>query len=139
MSDSRYKRDLEKLFKSGGDVPERFKELMSGLKDGADADPERAEAVQALRDAGDFRTFVAAVRDYRKVGHELPNDEDLLVRMFDVPDERTLQAVLAHILDLHRRRGFDRTAPIRNRLTTLRSLAEDPKTVTLLDQIAEIV
>lgn len=139
MSDSRYKRDLEQLFKSGADVPERFKSLVGNIKDGADTDPERAAAIQGLRDAGDFRSFAGAVRDYRKAGHALPDDEDLLVRMLDLPDERTLAAVLTHILALERRRGFERKTPIRNRLTTLRSLAEDPETTALIEQIAEIV
>lgn len=139
MADNRYKRDLEKLFKSGSDVPERFKGIMSTLKDGADEDPARAEAIQGLRDAGDFRAFATAVREYRKNGHGLPNDEDILIKMLDVPDERTVQAVLEHILDLERRRGFERKAPLRNRLTTLRTMSEDPKTEALVAKVAEIV
>lgn len=139
MSDKKYKKDLEQLFKSGGDVPERFKGLMSKVKDSADVDPVRAEAIQTLRDAEDFRSFAAAVREYRKAGHALPDDEDMLIKMLDLPDERTLQAVLEHILDLDRRRGFDRKAPLRNRITTLRTLSEDPKTEALLAKIAEIV
>lgn len=139
MADKKYKKDLEKLFKSGGEVPDRFKDLMSKVKDSGDVDPARAEAIQSLRDAEDFRAFAAAVREYRKAGHELPSDEDMLIRMLDLPDERTIQAVLEHILDLDRRRGFDRKAPLKNRIPTLRSLSEDPKTESLLAKIAEII
>lgn len=139
MADSRYKKDLEQLFKSGGEVPERFKGLMSKVKDGADVDPERAEAIQTLRDAEDFRAFNKAVREFRKAGHALPDDEDMLIKMLDLPDERTVQAVLEHVLDLERRRGWDRKAPLRNRLTTLRTMSEDPKTEALVAKVAEIV
>ena len=139
MTDKKYKKDLEKLFKSGGEVPERFKGLMSKVKDGADLDPDRAAAVQTLRDAEDFSSFAAAVREFRKAGHALPDDEDMLIRMLDLPDERAVQAVLEHILDLDRRRGFDRKAPLRNRIATLRALSDDPKTEALLAKISEIV
>ncbi len=139
MSDKKYKKDLEQLFKSGGGVPDRFKGLMDKVRDDVDVDPVRAEAIQSLRDAEDFRAFAGAVREYRKAGHRLPDDEDMLIRMLDLPDERTLQAVLEHIIELARRRGFDRKAPLRNRMTTIRTLSEDPKTETLLAKIAEIV
>lgn len=138
MADQKYKKDLDRLFKSG-EVPDRFKSLMEKVKDGADVDPERAAAIEGLRDAEDFRAFAKAAREYRKAGFDLPNNEDLLIKMLDLPDERMVQAVLAHILELHRKRGFDRLTPIRNRVATIRSVSEDPKTETLLAQIEEII
>lgn len=139
MASDKYKKDLDQLFKSGSEVPDRFKDIMSKVKDGADVDPARAEAIQGLRDAEDFRAFAKGVREYRKAGFELPDDEDMLVKMLDLPDERTVQAVLQHILDLERRRGFDRKRPVKNRIATIRAIAEDPKTEALLEKIAEIV
>ena len=139
MSDKKYKKDLEKLFKSGGEVPARFKDLMGGLKDDEVVDEAQVAALQTLHDAEDFRAFANAMRAYRRGKYPLPDDEDLLIRMLDLPDERTVQAVLEHILDMDRRRGFERTTPLKNRIATIRSIAEDPKTETILARIAEIV
>jgi hypothetical protein len=139
-SSKSYKKDLDKLFDSGGQVPQRFKEMMDTLapEEGSEEALWR-EAVQELRETEGFREFAMAVRKFRRAGHDLPDDEDLLIRMLDLPDERTVQAVLEHVLDMERRRGFNRTAPLKNRITTIRSIAEDPRTGELLDQIADIV
>ncbi len=135
-----YKKDLDNLFKSGGEVPDRFKEVMGALapEEGSDEAIWR-EAVAELRETEGFREFAMAVRKFRRAGHEFPDDEDLLIRMLDLPDERTVRAVLEHILDMEKRRGFERTTPLKNRITTIRSIAEDSRTEELLDQIAEIV
>lgn len=137
---TKYKKDLDNLFKSGGEVPDRFKDVMQTLapEEGSE-EAQWLEAVQKLRDTEGFREFAGAVREFRRAGHELPDDEDLLIRMLDLPDERTVQAVLEHVLSMDRRRGFERTAPLRNRITTIRSIAEDPRTAELLDEIAKIV
>lgn len=139
MADKNYKKDLDKLFAPGGAVPDRFKGLMGKLKDEVPVDEVRDAALKAMHDAEDFRAFAAAAREFRKAKHALPDDEDMLIRMLDLPDERAVQDVLQHILDLDRRRGFDRKRPLRNRIETIRSIAEDPKTETLLAKIAEIV
>ena len=137
---SSYKKDLDNLFKSGGEVPDRFKGMLDSLapEEGSE-EAVWLEAVQELRETEGFREFAMAVRKFRRAGHDLPDDEDLLIRMLDLPDERTVQAVLEHILDMERRRGFDRKAPLKNRIATIRSLAEQPRTEELLDEISEIV
>lgn len=135
-----YKKDLDALFKSGGNVPDRFKGLVDKLQpeEGSEEAEWRA-AVTELRETEGFKEFALAARKFRRSGHKFPDDEDLMVRLLDVPDEGLLQAVLTHILDMERRGGFGRKAPLKNRLTTLRSLAEEPKTRELLDEIAQIV
>ena len=135
-----YKKDLDNLFKSGGEIPDRFKGMMDKLapEEGSE-EAEWLDAVKELRETENFRDFAMAVRKFRRAGHKLPDDEDLLVRMLDLPDERTVQAVLEHIIDMERRRGFDRKAPVKNRIATIRSIAEDPRTEELLDEIAKIV
>lgn len=135
-----YKRDLDNLFKSGGHVPERFKEIVDTLapEEGSE-EAEWVEAVKVLRETDSFRDFAMEARKFRRAGHRLPDDEDLLIRMLDLPDERTVQAVLEHVISMERRRGFDRKAPLKNRISTIRSIAEDPRTEELLDQLAQIV
>ncbi len=140
QASSQYKKDLDALFKSGGEVPDRFKGIVDKLKpeEGSEEALWR-DAVEELRATEGFREFMMACRKFRKEGHRLPDDEDLIVRMLDVPDEGTLQMALTHVLDMERRGGFGRKAPIKNRMATMRSLAEEPRTRELLDQVAQIV
>ena len=140
QASAQYKKDLDALFKAGGNVPDRFKGVVDKLQP-AEGSEEAAwqEAVRELRETEGFREFAMAARKFKRSGHRLPDDEDLLVRLLDVPDEGVLQAVLTHVLDMERRGGFGRKAPLKNRLTTLRSVAEEPKTLQLLDEIAQIV
>jgi len=139
MGSDKHKKDLENFFKGGAKVPDHLKHLKEKLEASDPVDEARVAALQALRDAEDFRAFVAAFREFRKAGHAMPDDEELLIRMLDLPDERSLQVVLEHIISVHRRRGFDRTTPLKNRMSTIRAIAEDPKTETLLSKIAEFV
>lgn len=127
-----YKRDLEKLFQ-GGDVPDRFKGLAEGLKpeEGSEEAIWR-EAIQALHDADGFREFVAAVNEFVKAGHPLPGDEDLLLKFLDHPSERMVQLALEKFVALHNRPGLTRVAPLKNRIRTIRSIAEEKKTLDLL-------
>lgn len=140
QASSAYKKDLEALFKPGGGVPDRFKSMTDKLKP-AEGSEEALwrEAIRELAETEGFREFTMAARKFVRAGHKLPDDEDLLVRLLDVPDETALQAVLKQILDMERRGGFGRKAPIKNRLTTMRSVAEDPRTIELLDEIAKIL
>ncbi len=139
-SDAAYKRDLENLFKSGGDVPDRFKGMMERLEpEEGSEEAEWKAAVDALRSTEGFREFVAAVAEFRTAGHALPDDEDLLIRLLDHPDERVVRDVLAHYKDLHRRRGLDRSGPLKSRLKTIETMSEDPRTLRLVAEIRELV
>ena len=136
MSDSKYKRDLDKLFQSGGNVPERFKGMMDKLKpEEGTEEAEWRDAVQTLRDAEDFRSFATAASKFRRAGHRMPDDEDLLIRLLDHPNEGIVQATLSHYVDLAGRRTLSRPGPLKSRLETIRSIAEEPRTHELLDSI----
>lgn len=137
---SGYKRDLDNLFKSGSDVPERFKGMMDSLKPEEGSDEAKwREAVATLRDADGFRAFAAAASAFHREGHPFPDDEDLLLRLLDHPDERVVQATLEHYLDLASRRDLDRVKPLANRLKTLESVAERRQTHTLIEAMKEKV
>lgn len=134
-SSAKYKRDLDKLFKSG-EVPERFKEMFEGLEP-EEGTPEaaRKEAIAEVRQAEGFRGFVKAVSEYRKVGWAWPDDEDLLIRMLDHPDERVVREVLEHAADQITRRSWDRVAPLKNRLSTVETMSDDPRTREAVDAV----
>jgi hypothetical protein len=133
-----YKRDLEKLFQSGGDVPDRFKGIAKELapEEGSDEAVWR-DAVQALRDADGFRNFVTAVNEFVKAGHRLPGDEDLLLKFLDHPSERIVQLALEKFVALHEGPGLQRAAPLSNRIRTIRSIAEEKKTLDLLRKLED--
>lgn len=137
---SSYKRDLEKFFQSGGDVPDRFKGLADGLapEEGSDEAVWRA-AVQTLREADGFRDFVTAVNAFVKEGHALPKDEELLVKFLDHPSERVVQLALERFAGLAERHGLQRPGPLKNRLSTIRSIAEDKRTLDLVRQLEDSI
>jgi hypothetical protein len=138
-SDAKYKRDLDKLFKSG-QVPDRFKEMLKGLEpEEGTPEAERKAAIEAVRQADGFRAFVKAVSEYQKVGWKLPDDEDLLIRMLDHPDERVVRDVLEHVADLANRRSFERVTPLKNRLSTIKTMSDDPRTRKAVAQVEEAI
>jgi hypothetical protein len=138
---SKYRRDLEKLFSSSGETPERFREVMeTAAPEPGTPEAERREAIQRLREADQegFRPFCQAVDVYRVQGHDMPDDAELLARMLDHPGEEVVREALAHIEDLHRRRTIDRIGPIKNRLSTIKTMSDDPRTLNLVKQVEEI-
>lgn len=139
-SESKYKQDLEKLFQSGGNVPDRFGEVMEELapEEGSE-EAERQEAISELREADGFRQFAKAVNVFMQKGIRLPDDEDLLIRMLDHPDNEIVRKVLAHIVNLSERREIQRKAPILSRLSTVRTMTDDSEILELVDQIEDAI
>lgn len=137
---NKYKRDLEKLFSNDSQVPDRFKDVVGDLapEEGSDEALWR-EQVQILRDTEGFREFVAAANAFRAEGHRWPDDEDLLIRVLDHPDERVLRDVMEHVADLHRRKTVARKRPILNRVSTIKTMSEDPRTLRLVRELEELL
>jgi hypothetical protein len=149
-----YKRDLDRLF-SGGEVPDRFKELLGGLTpaeqaaqeegDAAAAEAaqlaEHAQHVQGLRDAeaAGFREFVKAVSVYCQAGHKLPADMDLLIRMLDHPAQPVLRAVITHLIAMSEQAPLERKTALLARVTTIRSMGDDPQTTKLANALITIL
>lgn len=135
-----YKRDLDKLFESGGKVPDRFKGIAEGLapKEGSEEAVWR-DAVSTLRDADGFRPFIAAAAEFAKAGHELPKDEDILIRFLDHPSERMVQLALEKYLAIATKSELQRPAALKNRIGTIRSVSEEPRTLELLRTLEDHV
>lgn len=137
---SSYKRALDKLFEPNSDVPDQFKEMMEDLEpEEGSAEFERKEAIKKLREAKGFKAFTEAVNLYRENGFALPDNENLLLRMLDHPDEHVIQDVLEHFLDLGNRRELKRINPLRNRLSTLEIMASEQKTHGLIEDVEELI
>lgn len=135
-----YKSDLDKLFKSGADVPERFKNVMKDLEpEEGSPQAERKAAIVALRQVEGFREFAQAVMNFRRERAAnkwaWPDEEGLLIRMLDHPDPRVVEDVLQHLVGLCQREGFERTVALKSRLTTIRTMSDAPKTNAAIDAI----
>jgi hypothetical protein len=139
-SESKYKKKLDRLFESGGEVPEQFQDVMSdvGPEEGTE-EAERQEAIEDLREADGFREFAKAVNIYTSKGHRLPDDENLLVRMLDHPDNGIVRQVLEHYIDLSERRDLKRVQPLESRLSTIRTMTDDSAFHELAEQLESII
>lgn len=137
-----YKRDLEKLFKPGAETPERFKRTMKKIAPAEEsAQGERKAAIKALKSVEGFREFTRAVLEFKaQLSAEdwaWPDDEDLLIRVLDHPDERVLRDALAHVAELTERQGWEREVALKSRLSTIKTMSEDPRTHRLVDAAAQ--
>ena len=135
---SKYKQDLEKLFQSGGNVPDRFDNVMDEMapEEGSE-EAERQEAIEQLREADGFRQFAKAVNIFMQKQIRMPDDEELLIRMLDHPDNEIVRKTLAHVADLGDRRELQRTAPLKSRLSTIRTMTDDSEILALADEVEE--
>ncbi len=139
-AESKYKKKLDQLFESGGDVPEEFRDSMEDLgpEEGTE-EARRLEEIDELREADGFQEFAKAVNVYMSKGYRLPDDENLLVRMLDHPDHDIVRDVLEHYVDLSERRELERIQPLKSRMSTLRTMMDDTRCHELLDDIEEAI
>ncbi|MFB6350635.1 MAG: hypothetical protein ABEN55_00890 [Bradymonadaceae bacterium] len=138
QGDHKYKQKLEKVFQSGGNVPDELEGVMDevGPEEGSE-EAERQEEIDKLRDADGFRQFAKAVNVFMQKDYRMPDDEDLLIRMLDHPDNEIVRTTLAHIVDLADRRELQRTAPLKSRLSTIRTMTDDSEILSLTDEIEQ--
>ena len=133
-----YRKDLDALFSNDGRVPDRFKDILGDISPDEDSEEGLWKArIQTIIDISDFRVYAKAMTRFVKDKQPFPDHEDFLIRCLDHPTEKVYSACLQHILDLMGRREFVRTTPIKNRIVTLRSVSEYPKTLEYLDQLEE--
>jgi hypothetical protein len=125
-----YKSDLNKLFDKG-ELPERFKEVVGGLSSQSGETAERQQLLRAARQAesqtefNDLCTKILA-------RFELPDDQKLLVRLLDHPEESAVQKALEQLIELDGRRPLMKRALLGAKLTTLEQVAKDPATLDMV-------
>lgn len=130
-----YKADLNKLFDTG-EVPERFKRMMAELDPPSTEATDRQRLVRAMRSAETQVAFDAAASKL-VAKHALPDDVGLLLRALDHHDEAVVQAALDGLIEMDGRRPLPKRALIKARLKTLRAVAEQDHTLTLVELLAE--
>jgi hypothetical protein len=137
---SSYKKNLDKLFEPDADVPDELQDLVKEIEpEEGTEEAERKKAIAALREVEGFKAFTETVEWYLEEGFALPDNENLLLRILDHPNEKVVQTVLEHLLDLGSRRKLKRVAPLQNRLSTIRTMASRPGTETLLDDVQSML
>ncbi len=138
--DHKYKQDLEKVFQSGGNVPDRFDDVMQEVapEEGTE-EAERKAEIDKLREVDGFREFAKAVNVFMQKDYRMPDDENLLIRMLDHPDNGIVRRVLEHIVDLSERRELNRPQPIKSRLSTIRTMSDDAEILALADAIEDAI
>ncbi len=89
-----YKKDLDRVF-SGGGIPDYLKEQ---LPEQSEADQARLKLLGAIERAANDHDLNEAVAAYLKKYDDFPEDQDLLLKVLDYPEESVkLQA--ARMLD----------------------------------------
>jgi hypothetical protein len=130
-----YKSDLDKMFDTG-EVPDRFKDVVSGLNTASGQSAERQRLIRAARTAESHEDFEAAIRALVAT-YTLPDDEPLLIRMLDLSDEELLGLALDQLIEMDATRGLQKRSLIRPRLDTIAQLARTSHTRDLVDMLRE--
>lgn len=135
MSPRGYKSDLNKLFETG-EVPDRFKDVMSGLNSASGQSAERQKRIRDARNAESLEDFDAAIRAL-VADHTLPEDEPLLERMLDLEDEDLICMALDQLIEMDASRPIKRRAIIKLRLETIKQVAHSERTRSLAEMLHE--
>ncbi len=132
---SGYKSDLNKLFDKG-EVPESLKSIVSGISSQSGDAAERQQLLRQARQAETQAEFNVICNQILEK-YELPDDQNLLTRMLDHPEESIVQKALEQLVELDGRRPLMKRALLRTRLVTVEQVARDQKTHDLLAFLKE--
>ncbi len=131
-----YKADLNKLFDKG-EVPDRFKSMLADTaKSSSATGAARQQAIRKARTAETTADFNQACQDLI-AEFDLPDDQKLLMRMLDHPEEEVIQRALEQLIEMDGRRPLHKRPLLRARLGTLEQIAQKDKTHNLLEQLGE--
>lgn len=130
-----YKSDLNKLFDKG-EVPDRFKTVLGGVSDQSAQGAERQQLIRQARNATsteDFNTACTALI----ARFDLPDDQKLMMRMLDHPDEPVIQKALEHLIEMDGRRPLHKRPLLTARLKIIEQIAQEGRTHELIEQLGE--
>lgn len=130
-----YKSDLDKMFNTG-EVPDRFRDVMGGLKTASGQSAERQKLIRQARVAEAAADFEAIIRELI-TSYSLPEDEEILIRMLDLDDEALHTAALDILLEMDATRPLKKRALLRLRLDTVQQLARQSRTLELAQMLRE--
>jgi hypothetical protein len=116
-----YKADLDKLFNTG-QVPDRFKSIMSDASTATQEGVERQRLIREARQAETPADFHKAVGELVE-RFELPDDQDLLIRALDHESEKVILAALDSLIEMDGRRPLNKRTILKMRLDTLEQVS----------------
>ncbi len=122
---SKYKSQLDKLFKPGGaELPEAMRDKLGPT---SEDDKKARVAADALRkDPGED-----TLRAYLATGQPLPDDPRLLTGLLDVRDDALVRSVLSALLEMVEGGKKPNRMLLIQRLEALKNRTEDDETIAL--------
>ena len=115
-----YKAALDRLFDKG-EVSDQLKGVVAGLDSGGVGEG-RQQLIRMARGAETQKEF-NDVLGKLFVAHRLPDDEDILVRALDHPNEDLVEMALDNLLELDGRRPLGKRQIIKMKLQTLENVS----------------
>jgi hypothetical protein len=128
-----YKSDLNKLFDKG-EMPERFKEVLGGLSSQSGETAERQQLLRAARQAeaqSDFNEICTKIL----ARFDLPDDQKLLLRILDHPEESAVRRALEQLIELDGRRPLMKRPLLSAKLSTLEQVAKEKETLEMVEML----
>ena len=128
---SKYKSQLDKLFKPGGtELPEQMREKLGPTSADAKRNKEAAEALKASPGEATLSAYLAT-------GQPLPEDPRLLTGLLDVRNEELVRTVLRSLLELVEAGKKPNRMLLIQRLEALKTWAEEEETIDLVSDLRD--
>jgi hypothetical protein len=128
---SKYKSQLDKLFKPGGtELPEQMKAKLGPTSEDS---KKNREAADALRKSPSEETLSA----YLETGQVLPDDPRLLTGLLDIKNEALMAPVLKALLELVEAGKKPNRMLLIQRLEAAKRWVEDEATLELLNDLRD--
>ena len=127
-----YRADLDRLFDKG-EVSDKLKPVVAGLS----ASGEGAERQQLIREARlaespkDFNALMSEIA----TKHNFPDDQNLMIRALDHPDEEIVRSALDTLIDMDGKRPLGRRQVLKARLETLRHVSTNIEILDLVEML----
>ncbi len=126
-----YKAELNKLFDKG-EVSDRLKEVVGGLSDAAGEGADRQRLIREARAAEEpeaFNDLIGQLHD----AHRLPDDQELMMRALDHPNDELVEAALDTLLEMDGRRSLARRKVLRMKLATLKQVSKNTGVLDMVE------
>lgn len=126
-----YKADLNKLFDKG-EVSDRLKDVVSGLGSAAGEGADRQRLIREARQADDQASFNDLIGELH-ANHRLPDDQPLMMRALDHPDDKLVEAALDTLLEMDGKRPLVKREVLRMKLTTLKQVSTNTDVLDMVE------
>ncbi len=127
-----YKAALDRLFDKG-EVSDQLKGVVAGL-DGQVVGAGRQQLVRMARMAETQPEF-NSIMDQLFAEHRLPDDEEILVRSLDHPDEKLLESAIDSLVELDAKRPLIKRQIVKMKLQMLESVCTNADVIDMVEML----